>query len=63
MAALVQRNQELVAELEATRDALRRTLAARSGDGAAQQAARAPSANPDSPVSPSSSGDAAADPG
>ena len=33
MAALVQRNQELVAELEATRDALRRTLAARSGDG------------------------------
>ena len=32
MAALIQRNQELVAELEATRNALRRTLAARNGE-------------------------------
>jgi MerR family transcriptional regulator/heat shock protein HspR len=30
--ALVQRNQELAAELEATRDALRRTLRARDGE-------------------------------
>lgn len=34
VAALVQRNQELAAELEATRDALRRTLRSRENDAA-----------------------------
>ena len=42
LAALAQRNEELVAELEATRDALRQALAVRRADGAASAVNRLP---------------------
>jgi MerR family transcriptional regulator/heat shock protein HspR len=42
LAALAQRNEELLAELEATRDALRQALAVRRADGAAPAVNRLP---------------------
>lgn len=42
LAALAQRNEELVAELEATRDALRQALAVRRADGAGPTVNRLP---------------------